>query len=320
MATHVSQSSGANGTGTTLTWALPAGWQPGDLVLFAGHMNATVSYLPVTGWIQQKWITRASGQAGAAVVLSRVMQAGDVAPEIQPSSAVAWDAWVADCFRLDVDESGWGTIAAANIAVPAVAATSLPTPSAGVGGTQKVVSWAAHLTRQETAQTGATLHSAPAGWVEATDISTGGTAVNQIGAMSMYANEAGPGTVSPGAATASVPVWDFGVHVVVATVEKVVVTEMTADEYPLDSFGRPSTSRRATADAPDVPTASPTDGVITGAPAGVPLLSEEGRGVRNGVPYGEALQAEETALRKQYLFSPGPLGRLRAATRRALGR
>lgn len=64
----------------------------------------------------------------------------------------------------------------------------------------------------------------------------------------------------------------------------------------------------------------PTDGTnlhIFGHPS---LRSPEGRGVVNGVPYGQQLDAEERTLRKHLRFRPGAANALRAATRRALGR
>lgn len=67
-----------------------------------------------------------------------------------------------------------------------------------------------------------------------------------------------------------------------------------------------------------VPQVDPEDHV-KGTEAG-PLLSRQGRGVKNGIPYGEQLQTEAREVRDMYPFNPGLVNRLRAATRKALGR
>lgn len=51
-----------------------------------------------------------------------------------------------------------------------------------------------------------------------------------------------------------------------------------------------------------------------------PLLTGEGRGVKGGVPYGQQLLAEDKEMARNYKFRPAAAARLRAATRRALGR
>lgn len=50
------------------------------------------------------------------------------------------------------------------------------------------------------------------------------------------------------------------------------------------------------------------------------LLTGAGRGVRNGIPYGQQLEAEELEVHKPHRFRPGAAAALRAATRKALGR
>jgi hypothetical protein len=51
------------------------------------------------------------------------------------------------------------------------------------------------------------------------------------------------------------------------------------------------------------------------------LLNSEGRGVVNGIPYGEQLHAEKEAFEQQYALHPSSFKeRLRAQTRKALGR
>lgn len=50
------------------------------------------------------------------------------------------------------------------------------------------------------------------------------------------------------------------------------------------------------------------------------LLNSAGRGVVNGRPYGQQLQTEIRELNRAYLFRPAAAAKLRAATKRALGR
>ena len=50
------------------------------------------------------------------------------------------------------------------------------------------------------------------------------------------------------------------------------------------------------------------------------LLTAQGRGVRNGVPYGEQLHNEGEARLQQMWFAPAARRRLEAVTRKALGR
>lgn len=50
------------------------------------------------------------------------------------------------------------------------------------------------------------------------------------------------------------------------------------------------------------------------------LLNAQGRGVKNGVPYGEQILIEEDALHQQYALDPAKERALRAQTRKALGR
>ena len=50
------------------------------------------------------------------------------------------------------------------------------------------------------------------------------------------------------------------------------------------------------------------------------LLSSEGRGVVNGVPYGEQLEDEKREMTSMYRFRPAAFAALRAQTRKALGR
>lgn len=49
-------------------------------------------------------------------------------------------------------------------------------------------------------------------------------------------------------------------------------------------------------------------------------LKPPGRGLQNGVPYGEQLEDERADVARTWKFSPGVAGRLRAATRSALRR
>ena len=51
-----------------------------------------------------------------------------------------------------------------------------------------------------------------------------------------------------------------------------------------------------------------------------PLNGPAGYGVVNGAPYGQNLQAELGALQDRYRLQPGVYARLRAATKKALGR
>jgi hypothetical protein len=66
---------------------------------------------------------------------------------------------------------------------------------------------------------------------------------------------------------------------------------------------------------------TPSEPIIDGErllrPAG---LLDPDYGQVNGHLVGKNLAAEKDALRQQYALQPGPLGRLRAATRKALGR
>lgn len=73
-------------------------------------------------------------------------------------------------------------------------------------------------------------------------------------------------------------------------------------------------ARKAPKEAPVVP----IEGVDTQL-KGTGLMSSAGRGVKNGIPYGEQLQTEQQQVEKMHRFD-GKAGRLRAATRRALGR
>lgn len=50
------------------------------------------------------------------------------------------------------------------------------------------------------------------------------------------------------------------------------------------------------------------------------LITKAGRGMKNGIPYGEQLRAEQDDMNRNYRFRPGARARLAAATRRALGR
>ncbi len=50
------------------------------------------------------------------------------------------------------------------------------------------------------------------------------------------------------------------------------------------------------------------------------LLNAQGRGVKNGIPYGEQILKERDALHQQYGLDPAKLGALSAQTRKALGR
>lgn len=50
------------------------------------------------------------------------------------------------------------------------------------------------------------------------------------------------------------------------------------------------------------------------------LQTSAGRGVKNGIPYGEQLERERRDLNRMYRFRPGAAASLRAATRKALGR
>lgn len=91
-------------------------------------------------------------------------------------------------------------------------------------------------------------------------------------------------------------------------------------------WDRPKTSHSETAEAHTVrPTEGPnvaTTGTrerLYGQQAG-PLLSSSGRGIVNGVPYGESENDRVEALNAQYPFQPGVVARLRGATRKALGR
>lgn len=69
---------------------------------------------------------------------------------------------------------------------------------------------------------------------------------------------------------------------------------------------------------PSVPTV-PASQRQMGTQAG-PLLTRQGRGVKNGVPYGESEQARLQEMNRMYLLRPGWKSRLVAATRTALGR
>lgn len=66
-----------------------------------------------------------------------------------------------------------------------------------------------------------------------------------------------------------------------------------------------------------VPTVDPL-GAIEGRDTGGPLLNASGRGVVNGVPYGQAQQTHAREVNAMWWFFPGAARRLRAATRSAL--
>ena len=72
------------------------------------------------------------------------------------------------------------------------------------------------------------------------------------------------------------------------------------------------------ADTPSVPTVDPRERIF-GTQAG-PLFTDAGRGVKNGVPYGETEQARLAEMNRAYLLRPSWAQRLVAATRAALGR
>lgn len=50
------------------------------------------------------------------------------------------------------------------------------------------------------------------------------------------------------------------------------------------------------------------------------LLTKEGRGVKNGIPYGEQLLKEQQEVHEMYAARPDAEAKLRAQTRKALGR
>lgn len=83
--------------------------------------------------------------------------------------------------------------------------------------------------------------------------------------------------------------------------------------------GRGGTGVHTPAGGKATPTTEFVDSHMKGTEAG-PLLTPEGRGVVNGIPYGEQLQNEARILQHQYRFWPGAARRLRAATRAALRR
>jgi hypothetical protein len=64
----------------------------------------------------------------------------------------------------------------------------------------------------------------------------------------------------------------------------------------------------------------PVDNVSVALTGTGTLLDRNGRGARNGRPYGEQLETEAREVAIRYRFWPGAAGRLRAATRKALGR
>lgn len=68
--------------------------------------------------------------------------------------------------------------------------------------------------------------------------------------------------------------------------------------------------------ARNVPTADPGVNIF----GDDSLRSPEGRGVVGGRPYGEQLDTERRETAAMHKFNPSGLARLRAATRRALGR
>lgn len=70
--------------------------------------------------------------------------------------------------------------------------------------------------------------------------------------------------------------------------------------------------------SPDVATNGARERIY-GTQAG-PLLSPSGRGIVNGVPYGESEQGRLETLNKMYPFRPQWASRLAAATRKAIGR
>lgn len=73
----------------------------------------------------------------------------------------------------------------------------------------------------------------------------------------------------------------------------------------------------AAGDRPDA--AAEAQAVHFNSPAG-PRWSGGGYGLVNGKPYGNALQGELGALQSKYRLRPRVYARLRAATRKALGR
>lgn len=83
--------------------------------------------------------------------------------------------------------------------------------------------------------------------------------------------------------------------------------------------GHGGTGTRTPAGGRSKPKTDDTTTHLYGTEAG-PLLTPAGRGVVNGVPYGEQLQDEARILKHQYRFQPGVAKRFRALTKRALGR
>lgn len=73
----------------------------------------------------------------------------------------------------------------------------------------------------------------------------------------------------------------------------------------------------AGADTPDA--GQELQGVVKNSPAG-PRWGPGGYGVVGGVPYGNSLQSELGTLQRRYRMQPRVYARLRAATRKALGR
>jgi len=66
------------------------------------------------------------------------------------------------------------------------------------------------------------------------------------------------------------------------------------------------------------PTAPVTD--LDAHVTGGGILTNQWRGIQNGVPYGEQLLNERADLARTHRFSPGLVNRLRGATRKALRR
>lgn len=93
---------------------------------------------------------------------------------------------------------------------------------------------------------------------------------------------------------------------------------MSIWDAPTTSHSQTAAAHRDTSGAPSVATTGTVERAY-GTQAG-PLLSAQGRGVRNGIPYGQSEQARVEALNAQYPFQPGVVARLRGASRSALGR
>lgn len=118
----------AQADNASLTPALPAGWQPGDLLVIPAYIRTGAGTVNTpAGWT-------ALLTSGNLKVLGRIARTGDVAPTISFAGGVAGDTTLARCFALYgteqniasvVDTStAQANVSAQNMAVPGIVATN----------------------------------------------------------------------------------------------------------------------------------------------------------------------------------------------------